>query len=312
MQASIKSRKHPTRFYFSLIFINFFVLVVSAGFLFMFLRQIKEGAIAGAIILVAAILAFLFLGIYTIAQYTRNSPTILVDVSGISFNGEFFRWDQIDTFALTGKQGFPYFFSFPMEGACFQFKNGIVKYLYDDMYANTAEIKDFINQTLVEKKKYKGSATITTASLKSADTRVFKGVQLATFRGIALWGVMLFFVTLIIQNPGKANFLIALIMGSAVFFFNSWMMNYMVLSDTLLVIKNHNLLWRNKAYALDRVKEVVFETRSKMPNCIRIITSDFRDKLYPASTLSTKTWLELKAALEQKGITVRDECISTN
>lgn len=312
MQASIKSRKHPARFYFSLIFISFFVLVVSAGFLFMLLKQLKEDSIAGAIISVAAILGFLFLGIYTVAQYTRNSPTIHVNLSGISFNDEFFRWDQLEALALTGKQGFPYFFSFPMEGARFQFKNGIVRYLYDDMYINTAEIKDFINQTVVEKKEYKGSVTMTNVSLKSADTKVFKGTQLATFRGIGLWGVILFFVTLIIQNPGKANFLIALILSSAVFFFNSWMMNYMVLSDTSLVIKNHNLLWRKKVYALDQVKEVVFETRSKMPNCIRIITRDFKNKLYPASTLSNKTWLELKAALEQKGITVRDECISIN
>lgn len=312
MQASVKSRKHPTRFYFSLVFISFFVLVVSAGFLFMLLRQLKEDSIVGAILSLAAILAFLFLGVYTIAQYNRNSPTIRVNLSGISFNSEFFQWDQLEALALTGKQGFPYFFSFPMEGARFQFKNGSVRYLYDDMYANTAEVKDFINQTVVEKKDYKGSVTVMPVTMKPADTRVFKGTQLATFRGISLWVIILFFVALTIQYPGKATFFNLLILGSAVFFFNSWMMHYMVLSDTFLVIKNHNLLWRKKVYVLDQVKEVVFETRSKMPNCIRIITRDFKNKLYPASTLSNKTWLELKAALEQKGITVRNECISTN
>jgi hypothetical protein len=57
------------------------------------------------------------------------------------------------------------------------------------------------------------------------------------------------------------------------------------------------------------IKEVVYETQGKQPNCMRIITNDFRNKLYPAGTLRDKTWLDLKDKLEKKGITVRNECI---
>jgi hypothetical protein len=42
---------------------------------------------------------------------------------------------------------------------------------------------------------------------------------------------------------------------------------------------------------------------------MRIITKDFRNKLYPAGTLRDKTWLEMKRQLELKGVTVRNECI---
>jgi hypothetical protein len=64
-----------------------------------------------------------------------------------------------------------------------------------------------------------------------------------------------------------------------------------------------------KIYRNKDIKEIVFETRDKMPNCLRIITDDFRNKIYPAATLRDKTWLNLKTKLEAKGIIVRNECI---
>jgi hypothetical protein len=60
---------------------------------------------------------------------------------------------------------------------------------------------------------------------------------------------------------------------------------------------------------LTDIKEVVFETQGKQPNCMRIITKDFRNRLYPAGTLRDKTWLEMKRQLESNGVSVRNECI---
>jgi len=57
------------------------------------------------------------------------------------------------------------------------------------------------------------------------------------------------------------------------------------------------------------IKEVVFEQRSKLPVTLRIINNDFTSKTYPATTLWSKTWLQLKADLESKGIKVRNECV---
>jgi hypothetical protein len=47
-----------------------------------------------------------------------------------------------------------------------------------------------------------------------------------------------------------------------------------------------------------------------MPNCLRIITKDFRNNRFPAATLRDRTWLLLQEQLEMKGIIVRNECIS--
>lgn len=86
-------------------------------------------------------------------------------------------------------------------------------------------------------------------------------------------------------------------------------MNYFGISEHYFVVKNHNFIWKEKIYRLNNISEVVFETQGKMPNCLRIITKDFKYKLYPASTLCNETWLELKSALEKEGIKVRNECI---
>lgn len=64
-----------------------------------------------------------------------------------------------------------------------------------------------------------------------------------------------------------------------------------------------------KAFRLNEIKEIVFETRHNMPNCLRIITNDFKTKLYPAGTLRDRTWLALKERLESHDISVRNECV---
>ena len=86
-------------------------------------------------------------------------------------------------------------------------------------------------------------------------------------------------------------------------------MNYFKLSVNFLVVKNHNFFWKKDIYRLKDIREVVFETRAKMPICLRVITNGYKDRLYPADTLYRKTWFLLKADLESKNVKVRDECL---
>jgi hypothetical protein len=86
-------------------------------------------------------------------------------------------------------------------------------------------------------------------------------------------------------------------------------MHYFGIDKEFLIIRNHNLIWINKVYRIHDIKEVVFETQGKMPNCLRVITKRFKSKLYPAGTLRKENWLELKDALEKQGVKVRNECI---
>ena len=86
-------------------------------------------------------------------------------------------------------------------------------------------------------------------------------------------------------------------------------MHYFGLSDKYLVIRNHINPFIFRVYRLDDIREVVYETRDKWPNSLRVITKKFNSRLFGAGTLLDKTWLEMKVYLESKQIKVRNECI---
>jgi hypothetical protein len=86
-------------------------------------------------------------------------------------------------------------------------------------------------------------------------------------------------------------------------------MHYFSLDKEFLIIKNHNLIWKQDIYKISNIKEVTFETQGKMPNCLRVIENNFKEKLYPAGTLTDGKWIEFKLKLEKNGVKVRNECV---
>ncbi len=199
-----------------------------------------------------------------------------------------------------------------MEGASFYFKNGEVKYLFDDVYANAWKIKSFIQEIVIEKKeKIEISESQTdTYQARLEDFEIFKDNQFTSFRGRTLWGFCGMFLYIGLSKSVKtpARFWIfAAAFCSFWFLLFSYLMHYFELSDNYFVVRNHNLIWINKYYKINDIKEITFETQGKMPNCLRVITKNFQNKLYPAGTLRDHTWIALKEKLEQKGIKVRNE-----
>jgi hypothetical protein len=129
-------------------------------------------------------------------------------------------------------------------------------------------------------------------------TKTFKGIQITSLRGITLWGLIGLFVYMTINNsrPNTVGLMIFVFCFSAFWFVvHTYMMNYFQVSDNYFLVRNHNYFWKKKVYRIVDIKEIVFETQGKMPNCLRLITKDFKNKLYPAATLSDSTWLHLKA-----------------
>ena len=110
-------------------------------------------------------------------------------------------------------------------------------------------------------------------------------------------------------NPPIALFVFLGVFSTFWFILSSWMMHYFVVTNDFLIIKNHNFLWMTKIYPLSEVKEIVYETQEKQPNSMRVITKDFKNKLYRAGTLRDSTWLDMKKELERNKIKVRNECI---
>lgn len=314
----ILSRRHPFKFYLSIILGSLFFLALGTTLLFIFFKELNSGELKpkGYFLPLASLCVYI-LAFYTIYKYFKNAPIIKLDEHIISIGNNNFYWSNVKKIELSGKWNFPYILSFPMEAFEIEFNDGTSKVIFDDMYSNSWEIKSFIKYVILEKKQVQSikSSTINIEEIKSEDFEIYKGNQFTSLRGISLWGLISFFILLMISKKKvpEINALIFLTTLSLIWFsLNSYMMNYFMCSTNYFIIKNHNFLWKSKIFRLTDIKEVVFETQGKQPNSLRVITKDFRNKLYLAGTLRDHVWLELKSKLEKNNIQVRNECIPEN
>lgn len=312
---TITTKRHPFKFYASVIFGTLFFMGLGSLLLFVGIDILKKGnpAIKDYFMLVFGLALYLF-AFTMLYAYWKNSPKITLDRNSIKIGNEIFYLRDIKDIALTGKMPFKFIFTFPMEGTAILFNNGAKKILFDDMYSNSSEIKLLLEQVVLNKQVFNPNSInkISKDAIRFENEEIFKGSQFTSLRGISLWGMIGFLIILLFskwQNPPVRLLIPFGVFSIFWFILHSWLMHYFGLTKDYLVIRNHNFIWKVKIYRLADIKEVVFETQGKQPNCMRIITKDFKNKLYPAGTLRDQTWLKMKRQLESKGVTVRNECI---
>lgn len=247
-------------------------------------------------------------------SYIKNSPKIILDFEKIIIKDKTYYWKDIQNVKMTGKKGFG-LFSYQMEVTTLKFENNITEYIFDDMYSNSWEIKSFIKQIVVDKKDKFEICTnkIVEKEIEKENFEEFKGSPFFSFRGIIMWSLILFIVFLLLFTNGKMSkpnalkFFIPL--GLFWFAFNSYCMHYFELSKNYFVVKNHYFWWIKDIYKNSEIEIIVFESQPKQPNSLRIISKNYRRKIYLAGTLNDEKWLEMKTELEKKNIKVRNECI---
>jgi hypothetical protein len=312
---TVTTKLHPLKYYASLVFGTLFLCGLGTLLLFESVDILqKENPATKDYFTPVFSIALYLLAFLMLYAYWKNSPKISLDTNSIIIGNETFYLKDIKDIALTGKMPFKFIITYPMEGTAILFNNGTEKILFDDMYSNSSDIKLFLEQVVLKKQDFKPSITnkISERSIRFANEEIFKGNQFTSLRGISLWGLIGFSAFKLVtkwQSPPIRLLIFFGVFGTFWFVLHSWLMHYFSLTKDYLVVRNHNFIWKVKIYRLTDIKEVVFETQGKQPNCMRIITKDFRNKLYPAGTLRDKTWLDLKDKLEKKGITVRNECI---
>lgn len=277
-----------------------------------FIERYKENSLR-QIDLVVPLFCFgiFFFLVYMVIIYFKNVPNIKLDKEKVIFNNrKIYYWKDLDKIEFTGRQPFKFILEDDIEGAMLQFKNGDKKYIFDDMYSNSWEMKSFIEQEVLSKKESSQNVfnpNVSTEILYE-EFEFFKSNQFITFRGLILWGMPWFVLFSMVPKMRLTS------TEASIFFItflpvwisiNSFLFYYFGISDTKLMIKNHNFFWIKKTYELQDIREVVFESYRKAPDSLRVITKDFRTKRYPAATLSSANWLALKNALKSKGIVVR-------
>ncbi len=313
----IKTKRHIFKFYILIIFAFVFFSTMGAIMLHTTVEVFQKEQMEQKDYLLPLVPTLLFfMAFYSVYAYWKNSPIITIDPyrKTINFGSEIYYLKDIKEISLTGKMPFRYILKLPMEGASILFKNGTERFFYDDMYSNSWQVKKFIDLVVIKKIDFSETASLPfdKNTLLFEKEELFKGNPLTSLRGISLWGLIGFFIALPIYNmkPPQIGFIISFfVFGTFWFILHSWMMHYFGLTKEYFVVRNHNYFWMKRIYRIDEINEIVFESHGNQPNCLRIITKDFKNKLYPAGTLRDKTWLYLKERLDRNGIKVRNESV---
>ncbi|PZO27296.1 MAG: hypothetical protein DCE86_13385 [Flavobacteriaceae bacterium] len=297
----ITSRRHPYKFYFALLIINLAFLCFSIFFFIS--NEVNAHALGFIFIGMAAVFNYIFL---------KKSPKIIVNYKGIQVGKKQYYWNDRLEIEITGK-GMGYIHS-DYEATKILFKNQDVVCIYDVYYANSPEIKSFINQVVINKSeafKFE-KIRLEKKNLTFENLKTFKGHPIFSFRGIMMWGLILFVIFVPSKNPKSLEFVPILVVSAFCLFWfllNSWMAHYFQISNKYFIVKNHYFFWIKKVYLLKDIREIVYDQQVRQPNALRIITKDFDNSRFLAGTLRDKHWLEMMTVLRNKKIKVRNESI---
>jgi hypothetical protein len=276
------------------------------------------------------IMPFIFIPfvLYSIYYFLTYFPSFKIDKNGIEvsriFKTKNYSWTEIKEIHITGKQPCKFLFvSMPVEATTIQLNDNSEVYLWVDYYRNKSELRvilDRANSILHDNKQFTRldfnidrpdfSKQITTDN----DGIEFNGNHFLSFNGLIFYGWLGFFTYLfIIRDNNPFNNITGLIILPLVILsfpaLFSYQMHYFLVGQNYLTIKNTIWFWKKDIYLLTDIKEVVIETPHRLSTSLRIITNDYRDKLYPAGSLSDTTWKEMMEQLRNDKIKVRNEAI---
>lgn len=259
----------------------------------------------------------IFMSIYTLYSYMRQIPSVIIDSSGITFRSPIkfdkILWNQIESVKCTGKAPFRFLFRHPLEAIHIFPKNGKPIYIFDHYFSNISLIKRYI-RSYFEKNEapvIEEIKKVTKSEIRFEKFNFVKRNALFSLRGLTVWALLLFFVFSFIKNPQNMQKGIIPIISMFTFYYlvTGYLCHYFGFSEKYLLVQNHFLPWINRRYRYQDIMEVVFESRVNMPNCLRVITSSYKTKLFPAAPLKKSDWLEIKKILKSKNIKVRNESV---
>jgi|GEM_PF-682689 len=303
----ITSIRHLWKFYLTLfVWLSFCLLMA------LFLGALaKQGpSQGGGIVLIVMSAGMLCLALFIVIRYYKNAPNIVVDSESISFNHEVYYWKDLEKIEMTGKRSFK-FMGEKKEGVLFKFKGQEERYIFDDMYENSAEIKSFIQSIVFDKKAPEGmkkpddviktdieashpavlhhyeNKPIVNLNKESVETatpivddvsdasKYYKGNPLLSFQGILLWSLVVFFLCIGVLDfkwhHHRDVFAMVISLSIFAFILLSTQMHYFAIKGECLIIKNYNFLWVKRVYDLKDIREVVFE-----PGKSRLATNTLR------------------------------------
>jgi hypothetical protein len=251
----------------------------------------------------------MFILLALIVSYFKKMPTVQLNEFSIRLGNEGERpLSDIVSIDYIGNKSAAMFLS--GEGMTIEFKDKTKKVMLDDLYTNLWKLKQSLYQsfTLKQETQEFNIEPVLREEYQDESKKVFKGFVLFSAMGILSYFSGLMYLFVIISALYKKGNIIWLVVTFGIFIVGttSYGLYYFILTDNHLIVKNHNFFWKNDVYRLSDIKKISFEKgSSKSPYFMRIITNDFKMKVYPADSLNRKHWNSLREDLLAKGILVK-------
>jgi hypothetical protein len=182
-----------------------------------------------------------------------------------------------------------------------ELENGDHFIIADPIYKNSNAIKQALSDNFTKKIRHyhKADASRLTQIVQEDDLEKFVGNPYTSLNAILFAGLTLLFIIPVLSMANLRPIHLLVLFFILIFYliFGS-QLNYFLVSNKRLIIKNHFFPWKNKVYAIDEIIHANFESPHKRSDALRITTRDFKTKLYSAGSLRQRHWAGLKAKLK--------------
>ncbi len=251
-------------------------------------------------------------------------PRIVISKDGIHLkainSSRQILWSDIKSIDITGKKRVASTMSGEEVSKINLIDNSVI-YFRSECYKNSPQIRQLLYKAglmISENRQVNISNEILFLENKIEKKNVFyddlnllkySGIPFLNFNALIIYGFSIAMILLAFEKNAHNPYVGLILMLPIITFYLAlgFQLHYYFLSDKFFVVKNSFLFWIKHVYEVDNIFEVVFETPYKMSNSIRIITKDFKVKLYPGGGLRMKHWRALKKHFSSLGISVRDE-----
>ncbi|MFA0962750.1 DUF6585 family protein [Roseivirga sp. BDSF3-8] len=281
-----------------------------------------EKAASGEMVQFLPGIGMLVFGLLVAVYYLKTLRKIKLTDSGIHLSGilssSFIAWNEIQETYLSGKQGESFLWiTMPFEAITVVLKNDEPVILLKNYYRNNEELCQAINHINQQKKQqvrpnltgFKPSRLSLPGYVNPAGLTSYKGNHFFTFNWLFVYACLTASFFILFLDIPIVSKLIMTGMVLLLCVLLSIQLYYFEADKDFLIVKNHIWPFHQRAFRLSDITELVIESPHQRSHTLRIITSDFKNRVYGAGSLRNKTWRQFIVDMEKQGIRVRNEAI---
>ncbi|MBO9573761.1 MAG: hypothetical protein J7497_16365, partial [Chitinophagaceae bacterium] len=238
--------------------------------------SLKKGHSTPGGIPMASILSFLI--VYFFYIYFKLSPRVSFDERSITtrvfFTRHTYDWDEVTEVWMSKKHAYTVFGIFRqyLEGTAICFENGNKLILWDDVYGNLPDMRLFI-ESKVKSKIQDPAPEVKMSTIQFMESKKYAGNPFTSINSLMIAGtIVLFFVLL--NNNTRIDRLLLILLGFTLvlYLFLGMQMNYFIIEQGMLVVRNHYFPWKQQSFYLQDIKNVTTETPPKRSQGLRVVT----------------------------------------